>query len=408
MAPPGAGAQVLWHDTAAAGSNYALGCSSNGRRVACSFGLLPAPGPYLVVYNSAGQRLWSSDELGPGAASSAPIIGAAGHVIAADESAIYRFNARGQRMWRHDLGSPSGLPISPVLTTGGLLGYATTAGLVGAVDSTDGLGVQRTLDATISGFSGVFVTRNTPASRGNRIYVVAEFEADRATAAASIGQPARLYALDISKSQINVAWFVDVGGRSGASPTVSGDTIFFDADRRSATGPDAPHFFAVRDTGPSGQLVYAHPLTSQSVLPSGSGGALASAAHDPRGGLWLFTSGSPYLVRLSETPAGGRASVLSAINLQSLLGARAQPSSAITLTDGANGPVALMTALVGTRTHWLAIDLVGGTLMNDVDLGAGLSTWSAAQSPLVRVPGSTRTRAVLSTFSGGVVGIGAP
>ena len=414
LPPPGLGAGVTWHDDTVAGSNYALGCASNGRRAACSFGLLPASsGPYLVVYDADGGEIWSSDEVGSNAASSAPLIDAVGHVIAADGDAIYRFGATGRRIWRHDLDPQAGLPISPVVTSSGLVVYATTGGLVGAVDSTNGAGTSRALSATIGGYSGVFVTRNTPAARGDRVYVVAEFQPDDARASDHIGEPARLYALDARADGIDVAWYYDVGGRSGASPTVSGDVIFFDADQLSPTSATAPHFFAVRDAGAAGQLVYAHPLTDPSVAPAGTGGALASAAHDPRGGLWLFTSGSPRLVRLSETAAPGgaglpRATVLDDLDFDALMGGNAQPSSAITLADGASGPVGLMTTLVGARTHWIAIDLTQGALQNDVDLGRGLSTWSAAQSPIVTHPRTGASVVVLSTFSSGVLGISAP
>ncbi|MCA9548752.1 MAG: PQQ-like beta-propeller repeat protein [Myxococcales bacterium] len=413
LPPPPAGSIVKWHDDQAAGSNYALGCSSNGRRAACSFGLVPARGPYLVVYDADGQRLWDAPDVGPGAASSAPVIDAQGQVIAADGDFVYRFGVTGREIWRHALPPQAGLPVSPVVTSGGFVVYATTGGLVGAVDSTDGTGITRALEATIDGYSGVFVTRNTPASRGDRVYVVAEFQPDDNDASDVIGEPARLYALDVSDGAIDVAWFYDVGGRSGASPTVVGDVVYFDADQLTASGPTAPHFFAVRDTGPAGALVYAHPLTDPVIAPSGTGGALASAAHDPRGGLWLFTAGSARLVRLSETAARAtgsppRARVLDDLDLSALLGADAQPSSAVTLADGASGPVGMMTALVDGDTRWLALDLVQGSLQNDVSLGSGLATWSAAQSPIITHPQTGASVVVLSTFSDGVLGITVP
>lgn len=412
LPPPGNGSTLLWRDSAAPGSNYALGCSANGSIAACAFGLSAGGPPYLVVYDGLGNRQWDSD-LSISAATSAPIVDAAGGVIAADEFGVYRFAPGGALAWSSPLPTDAGYPISPVITAAGTVAFATTGGLVGAIDSSTGIGVTEELTDTIDGVSGRFLTRNTPATNGERIYVVAEFSPDRQIGSSRIGSPARLYALDVSSSSIDVAWYLDVGGRSGASPTVSGQVVFFDADQLTPTGPTEPHLFAVEDRGDHGAYIYKHPLTSASVLPGGTSGALASAAHDPRGGMWLFTGGSSVLVRLSESASATgvtsdgspTADVLDAIDFSAWAGEGAQPSSAVTLAEGPSGPVGMMTSLDGNATSWWSIDLVNRTVLSQVPLGTGIRNWSAAQSPIVQTP-THGSVVVLSTFGQGAVGIG--
>lgn len=445
---PVEGVRVLRRDSDAAGSNYALGCSSNGERVACAYGGVADRGPYLVVYGADGERLWANEDMKLSTFTSAPAVEEAGGVIAADGEKVVRFDPEGGELWRFGLPEGSGAPISPVITSRGLATFATTEGLIGSIDTRTGAGHTLRLEASLVGERGVavpgaFVTRNTPTARrleqGDRIYVTTEFKPDSEVTAraACLGAPARFYALDVGSSgALSVAWFVDVGGRAGASPTVSGDVLFFDADRLDAFGPassglrdrcqgqDAPHFFAVRDLGPRGEFVYKHPLTSMELPPSGEGGGLASAARDPEGGLWLFALGSGALVRLSETPSAQdttydgspAAEVLEVLDFSARF-PEAQPSSAITIAQGARGPVGMMT-LMGPRegadfeTRWLAFDLRPGeggelVLRGELVLGEGYDHWSAAQSP-VALDAQGRPRVFLSTFSQGMVVIGAP
>lgn len=434
---PGEGATILHRDAEAPGSNYALGCSSNGAEVACAYGGVVDTGPYLVVYDAEGERLWDSDELGLSTFTSAPAIGADGGVIAADGEQVIRFRPGGDEvMWRYPLPDGAGLPISPVITARGVAVFATTSGLIGSIDTETGDGQAMLLDDPVVDtdgdvVAGAWVTRNTPSARamasGDRIYVTTAFSPERSWGHC-IGAPARLYAIDVGEDgALSEAWSLDVGGRAGASPTVSGDMIFFDADRLDAFGPgtgcdgeDAPHFFAVRDLGDTGAFVYKHPLTAPDLAPSGTGGGVASAALDPDGGLWLFALGSSVLVRLSEEPSAEHtttdgsptAAVLQALDVGTVLPG-AQPSSAITIAEGAVGMMTFAEVSAGggglIDTRWVSIDLGRDDsevdLINDIPLGEGLSGWSAAQSP-VALDEDGQPRVFLSTFSEGLVVIG--
>ncbi|MCH9682502.1 MAG: PQQ-binding-like beta-propeller repeat protein [Deltaproteobacteria bacterium] len=143
MPAPSPDSAVVWKDTEAAGSNFALGCVSNGERVACSFGGNLQPGPYLKVYDGQGTVLWTSvdadtglDRLNKTAFASAPMIDAQGGVIAVDNNALIRFDDAGHTVWSTP--QTGGLPISPGLTDDGVIVLGTNDGVVAAYDSSTG------------------------------------------------------------------------------------------------------------------------------------------------------------------------------------------------------------------------------------------------------------------------------
>ena len=70
---------ILWHDSEQCESRMGLGCSSNAHIAACTYTnpLLSdtCDNDYLVIYNSKGEKLWTSgDLLGPKAWTSAPMV----------------------------------------------------------------------------------------------------------------------------------------------------------------------------------------------------------------------------------------------------------------------------------------------------------------------------------------------
>ena len=90
--------EILWTDTDPVGSIYMLGCASNGREVACSFGPL-GKGPYLKVYTGDGEIRWSYNGLGRLSSISAPMIDNRGRVIACDSQKIVMLDNDGTLLW---------------------------------------------------------------------------------------------------------------------------------------------------------------------------------------------------------------------------------------------------------------------------------------------------------------------
>ena len=85
-----------------------------------------------------------------------------------------------------------------------------------------------------------------------------------------------------------MVWSLDFGSRSGASPTIFDDLIFFDGDlpMPEMTEEEDPHFFAVQDNGDSGEYVFKVPIDGQ---------VGASAAVDPMGrGVWFTARQGPF------------------------------------------------------------------------------------------------------------------
>jgi hypothetical protein len=85
-----------------------------------------------------------------------------------------------------------------------------------------------------------------------------------------------------------VVWSLDFGSRSGASPTIFDDLIFFDGDlpEPERTEEEDPHFFAVQDNGDSGEFLFKVPIDGQ---------VGASAAVDPIGrGVWFTARQGPF------------------------------------------------------------------------------------------------------------------
>ena len=402
LSPPSAPVGVRWRDTSSGGSRQGLGCVANGVTAACTFGGVPPPGPapYLKTYDADGRVLWTSgDVLNPTAMASAPLIDTAGGVIAADTRTVVRFGPGGDIVWRTT--TPGGIPISPVVTDAGVVVLATAFGPISAFDSGTGALVESLqLVETIDGRRGRFETFNTPAVRGSRIYVVTELRLyDGPPGAPDPRHHGRLYAIDIdpaapSGQRLWVAWFLELGARTSASPLLIGDVLYFDVDR-PAPGSDVlePQFLAVRDTGAAGTIVWSVALKAQ---------ALASAARDPRGGLWIYARSVPELVRLSEASGA----VLQRINTGSLT-----PSSAMTIAGRPifRHPVMLLSltsaGAAPFATYVTAVDLVEEVTRWTFQTGSQVSDMAMGQFPIVQA-GSTPV-VVFSTNASGTWAIGA-
>lgn len=392
---------LRWRDETASGANYGLGCASNGKVVACSLGgNFGGRGPFLKVYDALGHLLWTSDLLDFWSWTSAPMVDAAGGVIAVDDRHAIRFGPGGEVSWRAE--TPGGLPVSPVVTENGTLILATLHGPIAAFDSRDGtfLG-ERSLPGSYRGLSGAFETRNTPSVDRNRIYVLTEFR--RSRGANPPRRPARLYAIDVEPQRtppLSVAWYFTFGARSGSSPLFIDGVIYFDGDRIEPEGEKDPHFFAVRDQGDHGELLWRVPMPGE---------GFASAARDPRGGIWVFGYEAPWLLRLHEESG----EILQRIDLGAMIDAPVlhTPFSVMSIAKGKGGPVMLVTASAIGKTAFgshelVALDLVTETPLWRFRYGFTFRDWAAGQFPIVETPEGEPV-VVFTTFANGVIALSA-
>lgn len=394
---------ILWQDLTAAGSNYGLGCSSNGSVVACSMGGSGKPGPYLKVYDASGMVLWTSNRLNSSAFYSAPLVDVNGSVIATDSKILIRFNPYGEVVW--STATPGGVPISPVITDSGVVVLASHGGPISIYDRDGG----ELLDSLLvedewQGAKGFYSTRNTPAMRGDRIYVSTEFTTAKGGGSTSPMEtrPARLLAVDIDRraapgERLKVAWYFQFGARSGSSPLLIDDTIYFDGDRLYAGADEEPHFFAVKDLGDEGELQWVSRLDAQGV---------ASAGRDPRGGFWVFGMDSPFLVRVSEE--NGRE--LQRVDVDKLIGMPGvhAPASAMSIGRGLRGqPVLISTAAdVESMESWLfALDVETEKLLWKLRYSRKTNGWGAGQYPIA-ISGDGRPVVVFTTVAKGIIGVG--
>lgn len=408
MPAPSADSAIVWRDTEAAGSNFALGCVSNGDRVACSFGGNLQDGPYLQVYDSHGAVLWTSvdpdtglDRLNKTAFASAPMIDARGGVIAVDNSALHRFDETGHTVWStpHE----GGLPISPGITDDGIIVLGTNSGVVSAYDSASGEALATlVLDAVEGGRSGTYVTRNSPAVVGDTVFISTEFQLDDGSADSL--RHARLFALRVPSApgeSFVEQWSYSFGSRSGATPVITEGMVIFDGDRPApcieegaACEQNDPHFFAL--SLEDGTERWRRPITRPSA---------ASAVADPRGGVWVFSTEETLLRHLAA--ADGAQTI---VDVGVLSGhPEANIASAMTMSEDEEGTPVLTFTQGGPE---LTIQRLTSVVLSEtpalrfsVRFGAGPRDWSAAQLPIVRTP-QGQSRIVLPMFGGGVVAIG--
>jgi outer membrane protein assembly factor BamB len=360
-------AVLLAHDPTTPGVRGGLGCSSDRQTVVCSFGG-ERPAINLVAYDGNGRRLWDDGGLlGPSAWLSAPLIGRDGSVVVADQDHVARLDlATGRVLWQ--AAKPdAGAPLSPVplgtdsaliLLATGRFGEAGPAE-VSVWDRADGgLLSHGALTDPVSGRR--YLTRNTPATRGTR----AEAEDDPADG--------RLFALELCESaacggrgQLALRWQMPFTGPSGASPLLIGDRIFHDG-RDGARGS---LFFAVDDLGTAPRLAWQR---------SFSGTFRASAARDPRGGVWIQPFDGPVLTRLGER-TGQVVQTVELGKLDSSFGGYTRASVITVGTRDGNGVFLLMSARPAGgapgAVRVLALD-VGGSV-------PGRLLWSLPLAPTV-------------------------
>ena len=386
--------QILWHDSIPEGSNNGLGCSSNGTLAVCTYE--NAATDNMVVYDASGNRLWTSENhLGSWAWTSAAMIDDSGGVIAVDDEHLIRFNPNGTVKWKAN--TPGGIPISPIITESGVVIVATRGGPLAAFHSGTGklLG-KRYLIETL-GSTDFYDTQNTPCVLGNRIYVSTEKRNDP-------DHTARLWAVDVNpenpESVLQVKWFFVFGGPSGGSPMIVGDTIYFDGDRLHPGGDGTPHLFALQDNGETCDLKWTYDMDTL---------IRTSVARDPRGGIWSYGIGQPWLYRLDQETG----EMLGLLDIDALVD---EPgvhfaSSVMTIAGDASRPVLIVcstTSTVGQPAWIIAVDLEPEALLWKVKLSDDWTTEStSSQFAILEDDGGKPVLVFPGQFSG-AYGVGLP
>lgn len=375
LAPPRAAIEVHV-DRDSAGSVGGLGCVSNMRLAACTGNADPTQKSNLSVYDADGRLLWEdSGLLDETAWYSAALISTDDQLIAADRHQLIRVAPRtGEILWRQ-VKPDDGTPISPVLIGSDasmvLLATKADAGVgepeLSVWDVTTGalLWHQPLSDP---GTGALFATINTPAVRGNRAYLLA----------AGVGNPndARLTAVDVCESavcggrgRLTVAWQHAYDGPSSASPVLSGNRLFFDGLKGSATGL----FYAVDDLGATASTVWVKRFRGRFGF---------SAARDPRGGLWVSPWQSGKLLRLSER--NGRSQQTVDVAAALALPAGLSPVTAVSVHSAGDGSAALV---FGAQTPTAADGaFVGAIDVSSAAGGQGLWHYRVSENAVRKAP----------------------
>ena len=372
LASPTSTPILMAHDALPLGSNNGLGCASNGSVVACSY--WGTTGDNVVAYSNYGTRLWGSGHsLDRDAWASVPMVASDGGVIAASRTKIARFSNAGALLWVTP--NPNGTPTSPVLTASGALVVATINGPISAFDSTTGRLLGSLLVRQSPSSTNFFQTTNTPCVNGNRVYVAMQQEQDPL-------HTGWLVAIDVDPtnptSPLTIAWEFTFTGPTGASPVLIGNVIYFDGHVITPGQPSQAYLYAVRDDGTSGTLLWS------TRLPTA---VATSPVVDPRGGMWIYTSGLPWLYHLD--PRTGV--TVEIINVSKLVGDVNSniPSSALSITGLPSAPVLVLGTgdLKRLSSYVVAINLVTHTLAWEFNLRPSLiPDYAAGQFPTIVTP----------------------
>lgn len=332
-----------------------LGCVSNTRLVACTGGDDPSGRSNLSVYDADGNLMWDDGGLLDATAwYSAAIISESNQVLAADQKRIIRADPiTGTIVWQ-SLKPDDGTPISPILigSDASMVLLATKADAGNGTPelsvwdlATGALLAHRPIVDPVTGT--IYATINTPASKGNRAYVL--------STALGNGSDGRLYAIDVCESSacggrgaLQFVWQHPYDGPASASPLLIGQRIFFDGLRARSTGL----YYGVDDLGSA---------PSQAWMRKYSARFGFNAGQDPRGGFWISPWQSGSLVRVSETDG----STVQTINVSSLLGLDPSysPVTAVSMSSTAAGAIVLTTGVqtkspsVGIGPHVGAFDV---------------------------------------------------
>ena len=401
------------------GASAGLGCSSNGKIAICTIGYPPYPNQVTVVAVNESGIVWESFDFTNKVISSAPLIDSNGGSIIVDDEKIARLYSNGTFIWSTN--TPGGDPFGPTLTKSGAIFIATYGGPISVYNPESGRKKDDLyLQGVVFGAQGYYETINTPASYQDRVYVLTNFKPNN-PARTDTKKSGRLYAINIIPSfnavlgeydyDLQVAWYYEFAGPSGASPLVIKSeenfgifkpVIYFDGSSELIVGASESFIFAVKDEGNRPNLIWNKSFAD-------SHGFQASFAKDPRGGFWAFEVQKPDLIHFSED----NGQIMQRINVDELIDEEGthRPASAMTVTGTEENPIMILSAMstYPYSVFIIAVNLVDGGLLWKYDLkqvsDGNIQDISAGQFPIIRNEDGIST-VVFSTWSNGVFALG--
>ena len=171
------------------------------------------------------------------------------------------------------------MPIPTIFYEGTIAFITDRQGVVTAVNMTNGsiLAINSLGTPELVSGGRMYSTKNSACVKNNRTFITTEFNDSNITYG-------RLYAVNVNpdaqppSDRLKVAWHYSFYGHSQASPTLIGDTIYFDG--YNGTDSD-PHIYAFYTNG---TLRWKIKLEYQNVTQF-------SFSKDPRGGFWYEDTG---------------------------------------------------------------------------------------------------------------------
>ena len=350
---------LVWYAHSFGGEKFGTwgnGIVGNGNIAAVNLNNYLGPNN-LIIYDYYGNRLWSSGtwrilrpqfpwSLNSESCASSPMVDIHDRVVSCDDRHLILVNATDHSHIHVDWVSVIPhiipfypLPISPSIVENRTIILPSSEGPVFAYDVNDGsLLASMKLGQDITGY---YSTTNSACVRGNRVFLVCT----------KAGKSGRLYAVDVFPDavpgeRLKVAWYYDYSRKSHksqATPTIIGDTVYFDGYNESANiSRRDPYIYAVYTS--NGTEKWSRPYDNITWY---------TFTADPRGGFWykdtdpLTHSGGNKLVRFSEAD-GSR---IEEIDMKELLNDQGpyrnrsvMPGSDMTIFGNASNPVMLISA----------------------------------------------------------------
>jgi hypothetical protein len=418
---PTTSASKAWSSKQAGfGFSLGLGCAAGTTIIVCDgtrnlHDLKLFTAGFVRAFDPQGHLLWDSRHLvNADVVGGVPLLDDQDNSYMSDSNSIISFDSVGNVRWQTPNPAHAPLVSLNMLSSGWLvgqagIGYPNGRSLLVVVNPQTGQ-IANTLDLTASesGFAGEYATANTVSVAGNRLYTVTQFQPFVKNGSDPLHH-GRLYAVDVSADGIlRVAWSWSFEGPSGASPLVvpgTHNTIYFDGTGQTAGAAQHVVLFALQDLGSSASLLWANDLTqlygilypSNAVAP----GIQASPAHDPRGGIWVWSTYDTRLYRFDE--ASGK--LIEALNIPTLLNdPGAVPDSTVEIATNGGRPILLIGVLGGVKhsNSVAAIDLSTDSLLWSAAVGSGTTGATFGQYPLLPTPDGALM--VVSLYDGTVAG----
>lgn len=364
-------------------------CAGTGRQLGDSY-----DAAYLYALDLQGHLLWDSRRLlDDYVIGSAPLLDNQDNVYASDDNWLISFTAQGVVRWRVPNPARSVIVSFNMLSSGYLVGQAGLGNggrnLVLVINPQTGA-VAGTLDLadTVNGVRGDYGTPKTISVVGNRLYTVTQFVPAN-PGVVDRQHHGRLFAIDVDgHGTPHVAWSFAFQGPSGGSPVVVPgrlNTIYFPGTGTSTGSTQDVMLLAVQDLGGSGRLLWTSDLTKDYGIPyptsAPAPGIQSAVAHDPRGGIWVWSEFDRRVFRLDE--ATGQS--VGSLDMASLTNdPAAQPDGVISIVPNGDRPMMIVGVLAGSghANSVVALDLSTQALLWSQPLGAGATSAPYGQFPL--------------------------